>query len=80
MLQKKKTSQYKEILNHLLSGKTISQLEATQKYGATRLGAIIFKLRRDGHIISTEQVHKPNRYGHISNYAVYKLIKQKENA
>ena len=79
-MTQEKMSQSKAILNHLLSGKSISQLEATQKYGATRLGAIIFNLRRDGHIISTEQVHKPNRYGHISNYAVYKLIKQKENA
>lgn len=78
MLQQK-MSQTKAILNHLLSGETISQLEATQKYGVLRLGAIIFKLRNEGHVISTEQVHKPNRYGNISNYAVYRLIKQKEN-
>ena len=79
-MTQEKMSQSKAVLNHLLSGESISQLEATQKYGVLRLGAIIFNLRRDGHIISTEQVHKPNRYGHISNYAVYRLIKQKENA
>ena len=71
-------SQSKAVLNHLLSGKPLSQLEATQKYGATRLGAIIFNLRKAGHVISTELVHTPNRYGNTSNYAIYKLIK-KEN-
>ena len=78
--QENKMSQNKAILNHLLSGKTISQLEATQQYGVLRLGAIIFNLRKDGHIISTEQVCKPNRYGNISHFAIYKLIKQKEGA
>lgn len=70
----KKLSQYDVVLKHLESGKELSQLEATQEYGILRLGAIIFNLRKDGYDIETRMEHKPNRYGHVSNYAIYKLI------
>ena len=73
MLQEK-TSQSKVVLVHLQSGKELSQLEATQKYGILRLGAIIFNLRKEGYKISSRLERKPNRYGNTSNYAVYKLI------
>lgn len=73
-----KTTQTNAVLEHLKKGKEISQLEATKRYGALRLGAIIFNLRKEGYQISTRRVHAPNRYGNSSNYAVYKLI-QKEN-
>ena len=73
MLQEK-MSQRKVVLKHLQSGKELSQLEATQKYGILRLGAIIFNLRQEGYQISTRLEHGPNRYGNTSNYGVYKLI------
>ena len=73
MLQEK-MSQSKVVLKHLQSGKELSQLEATQKYGILRLGAIIFNLRKEGYNISTRLCHDSNRYGNASNYAVYKLI------
>lgn len=66
-------SQYKQVLEHLEKGYSISQLEATQKYGILRLGAIIFNLRKAGYSISTEIVHKKNRNGNTTNYAVYRL-------
>jgi hypothetical protein len=47
-------SQYQQVLEHLEKGYSISQLEATQKYGILRLGAIIFNLRKAGYSISTE--------------------------
>ena len=78
MLQEKIT-QKKVVLKHLQSGKELSQLEATEKYGILRLGAIIFNLRKEGYNISTRIVHDPpNRYGNASNYGIYKLI-QEEN-
>jgi hypothetical protein len=77
-MPQEKMSQSKAVLKHLQSGKTISQREATKKYGILRLGAIIFNLRRDGYKITSRLEHKPNQYGNTSNYAVYKLI-QKEN-
>ena len=71
-MEQKKLSQRNVILNHLKEGKEITQLEATQKYGILRLGAIIFELRKDYPII-TIMKHELNRYGNISNYAVYKM-------
>lgn len=73
-MPKEKISQSKVVLKHLQSGKELSQLEATKKYGILRLGAIIFNLRRDGYTITSRLERKPNRYGNTSNYAVYKLI------
>jgi hypothetical protein len=75
-LKENKMSQSKVVLKHLESGKEITQLEATQKYGILRLGAIIFNLRKDGYKITSRLEHKPNRYGNTSNYAIYKLIKE----
>ena len=72
-------SQYEVVLKHLKEGKELSQLEATKKYGILRLGAIIFNMRRDGYNILTRMESKPNRYGHTSNYAVYKMIKENKN-
>ena len=73
MSQEKETHK-KIVLKHLQSGKELSQLEATKKYGILRLGAIIFNLRKEGYKIVTRMEHKPNRYGNNSNYDVYKLI------
>lgn len=73
MSQEKETHK-KIVLKHLQTGKELSQLEATQKYGILRLGAIIFNLRKEGYKIVTRMEHKPNRYGNTSNYGVYKLI------
>ena len=78
MLQEK-LSQKKVVLNHLQSGKELSQLEATQKYGILRLGAIIFDRRQEGYNISTRLCHDPNRYGNVSNYGVYKLVEENNN-
>ena len=75
MLQEK-MSQSKVVLKHLQSGKELSQLEATERYGILRLGAIIFNLRKEGYNISTRIEHSPNRYGNVSNYGVYKLIEE----
>lgn len=66
-------SQYQQVLEHLEKGYSISQLEATQKYGILRLGAIIFNLRKAGYSISTEIVRNKNKNGHTTNYAVYRL-------
>lgn len=77
-MSQEKLTQKKVVLKHLQLGKELSQLEATEKYGILRLGAIIFDLRKDGYKISTKIKHDPNRYGNASNYGVYKLI-QEEN-
>lgn len=74
-------SQYEKVLNHLQEGKTITPYYATLTYGITRLGAIIFNLRRDGYPIKTTMIHKKKKDGSTSHYAKYSLeIKENDNA
>lgn len=50
------------VLNHLKASKTITSWEAIQKFGATRLSAIIFNLRAN-HNIETNMIDVPTRFG-----------------
>ena len=67
-----------EVLKHLKSGKRITSREAFEKYGATRLSAIIFDLRKLGMNISTTSCVGKNRYGESCSYAKYKLEDENE--
>lgn len=73
-----KRSQITDIIAHLRKYKSITSNEAIKRYGATRLSGIIFILREKGFDIETEMTQSKNRYGHISNYAIYHLIKDIE--
>ena len=59
-------NQRKAILNHLLSGKSITPLEALEKYGCFRLGARIYDLKRQGYDIENNG----------EKFAEYKLVKE----
>lgn len=62
-----------DVLQHLKEHGSITQLEATELYGATRLSAIVFNLRRKGYAISSETQGAIDRHGHAVNYAKYVL-------
>lgn len=62
-------SQKDAIYNHLKSGKSITPIEALNRYGSFRLGAIIHKLRREGYEIETKYI--TNKYG--NKFAEYKM-------
>jgi len=49
-------SQKKQIRNHLLSGKHITQLDALKLYGCLRLSAVIYDLRAEGWPIVMEKL------------------------
>lgn len=66
-------SQKEMVLKHLKEGKEITPLEALKEYGSLRLGAIIFDLRKEGYNISTRLTNFKNKYGHTTQYAIYKL-------
>lgn len=69
-----------DILNHLLSGKEITQLEATLKYGCTRLSGVIWYLiHKDGYDIESTRRTKTNKKGRTTSFAVYKMKEVKEN-
>ena len=54
MEKSKKKSKQSRVLAHLVSGKSITPLQALELYGSFRLGALIFNLRAEGHNIKTE--------------------------
>ena len=61
-------SQKSLVLNHLKNDNGITPLEALNKFGAFRLSAIIFDLKKDGYDIDTEIIKNGGKH-----YANYKL-------
>jgi hypothetical protein len=64
-----------KVKTHLLKNKVITSWEAIKLYKATRLSAIIHRLRKDGLQISTQTVSQIDGNGHNCNYAKYIFIK-----
>ncbi len=64
-----------KVLEHLLSGKSITSWEAIKLYKATRLSAIIFDLRAKGY-----NIHSEKEYNEVTgtNFARYVLLKGKK--
>lgn len=68
-------TQIEAVLAHLKEHGSITSIQAIQEYGATRLSAIIFVLRKRGYIITTEPFQVKNRYGRKTRPAKYTLHK-----
>lgn len=67
-------TQREQILKHLQNHGSITSMEAFSDYGVTRLSAVIFDLRRDGHNIISHMICTKNRYGEPTHFAKYELI------
>lgn len=65
-----KTNKTKEVLNYLKEKGSITSMEAINEFGATRLSAIIFNLRKHYDIETIEMVCN-DRYGHECHFAKY---------
>ena len=63
------------VRKHLTRHKSITSWDAIQKYGCTRLSAVIYKLRKEGMNIKSDYVSKKNRYGYTVIFAKYILKK-----
>ena len=63
------------VLRHLKENKGITTFEAFTEYGATRLSAIIFDLRKR-YEITDEWVERVNRYGDTIRFKRYILVKE----
>lgn len=72
-MSEKKTNKTEKVLNHLKEHGTITSLEAIELYGATRLAAIIFILRKRGLNIETMDIPFTDRFGVKSHYGKYIL-------
>ena len=67
-------TQNQEILEHLKSGKSITDVYAFTRFRCRRLAARICDLRRDGfNIVTTMKKKRSGRTGRPVQYAVYKL-------
>ncbi len=62
--------QTKVVLKHLRRYRRIDSMKAFGMYNITRLADVIWRLRRQGHVITTELVAKPR-----TRYAIYRLAK-----
>lgn len=69
-------SQTEAVLAHLEKHGCITSLEAIEKYGATRLSAIIFNLKKKGYLIKSEPFKVSTRYGRVSRPSRY-ILQQK---
>ena len=74
-----KTTQRGAVLHHLIKFGSLTSFEAFELFGATRLSAIIFDLRKQGYNIWTDSVSTKNRYGQPTTYAKYVLISTPED-
>ena len=72
-MSKKKLNKTEKVLEHLKEHGTITSLEAIELYGATRLSAIIFNLRKRGFNIETVDLPFTDRFGTKSHYGKYVL-------
>jgi hypothetical protein len=61
------------VKQYMLDGNSITSWEAIEKFGATRLSAIIFNLKNTYNIVSTREEHI-DRYGNSGHYARYRII------
>ena len=67
-----KLSQKVQILEFMRAGNSITPLEALYRFGCMRLGARIYDLKQEGHVIRTQLVKDENSG---ARYACYALVK-----
>ena len=65
------TTQTQQVLNTLIEKNTITSWEAIQKFRCTRLSAVIYNLRQDGHDIRT---HRKTNEKNGKTFAEYHYV------
>ena len=68
----------KEATLNRLKVKALSPMEAFEELGVTRLAAVVFDLRREGHNIVSIQKEWTNRHGRKVYFTEYKLEESNE--
>lgn len=71
-------TQHERILRHLKEVGSLTQAEAMQEYGISRLSARISELKSAGYPIRREMVAGRNRYQEPVSYARYFLERNQE--
>ena len=70
----KTSTQKKCILEYLQTGKTLTPLEALDKFGCFRLGARIHELREEGENVMKEMVRTPGG-AMVAQYSLDYIVK-----
>ncbi len=65
-----RASQNEKVKGHLVSGKTITPLEALSLYGCLRLGARIWDLRRKHGLPVVTEIVKGEQGKHYAKYSI----------
>lgn len=63
------------VLEYLQSHTGITSMQAIEMFGATRLSAIIFNLRKRGYVIEDIDKTTIDRYGNTCRFVEYRLVK-----
>lgn len=64
-----------QVLQYLQEHGSITSMEAIQHFGATRLSAIVFNLKKQGYEIYTRPTACKDRNGNTCNFATYIMEK-----
>lgn len=72
-VKQKKNSHKYWVLKHLEDFGSLTSFEAFENYGITRLSAVIFNLRKEGHNIDSKKLSVTNRYGKVVYFHKYQL-------
>lgn len=67
-------TQTEMVLRYMQDFGSITPVDAMREFGCMRLGARIYDLKRDGHVIITERKKHKNRYGRKISYARYRVV------
>ena len=80
MSEEKKKSirkcQKSAVLDYMKQGNTLTTIEASEKFGCTRLPARISDYRREGYHFQEEWIAGVTRYGTSTRYKRYRLIEE----
>ena len=68
-------TQDEKVLRHLKQFGSITSWEAIMEYSITRLSAVIYNLKKQGHFIESEMITAKNRFGENCTFAKYFLKK-----
>jgi hypothetical protein len=71
---KRQNTKHQQVKRHLFEKGTIDSWTAIELFGATRLSAIIFNLRKEGYNILSIPQSSYDRNNELCNYTTYKLI------
>lgn len=70
-MTKNKMTKQSKVAYHLKDLGSITSWEAIEQYGATRLSAIIYNLKKKGWVFDDETIEWTDRYGDTTHFKRY---------